>query len=153
MTHDTMLEALKDLGLTFQTDGTHFVSSNPGRFAPAINTIITLDEDGTGAMIMTALTGEIPAPKRSAVCELLNLVHGQNLWNVRFHLDDTGRVFAISKLMLWGKPFNGTQLGDLIFTALVTTDRLFPCLQAVDQGSRVEEAFEKFFSKVGDTSS
>ena len=80
--------------------------------------------------------------------ELLNLVHGQSLWNVRFHLDETGRVFSVGKHMLWGKPFNSIQFGDIFFSLLVSTDRLWPCLQAIcEEGKPAAEAFERFFNQ------
>lgn len=146
LSRTTIEDALRDLGLQFQSDGTHYVHSTAGRFSPAVNTIISLDEDGSGATLMTTLPGTIAIEKRAVVCQLLNLVHGQNLWNVRFHLDETGRVFSVAKMMLWGKPFNPVQFGDLFFTSLVTTDRLYPCLQAATEESLdAEQAFERFF--------
>lgn len=146
LSSETLQEALKELGLVVEVSGHHLVHSTRGRYAPVLHTIMTIDEDGDGATLMTSLEETIPSEKRTVVCELLNLVHGQNLWNVRFHLDETGRVFSIGKLMLWGKPFNPVQLGDIFYTSLVTADRLHPCLVAVnEQANSAEQAFESFF--------
>ena len=143
---ERMTEALQELGLTVETDGENFIHTTGGRFAPVISTIITIDEDGSAATLMTALSEIIDPQYRAKVCELLNLVHGQSLWNVRFHLDETGRVLSIGKHLMWGKPFNGVQFGDIFFSLLVTTDRLYPCLIGVTKdGLTVEEAFERFF--------
>ncbi len=139
--------ALKDLGLQFETDGSDYTHTTQGNFAPLIHSVMTPEEDGSGVTFLTALPIEVPEKKRSTVCELLNLVHGQSLWNVRFHLDETGRVFSTGKHLLWGKPFNGVQFGDIFFSLLVTTDRLYPCLiEVIENNASAENAFEKFFN-------
>lgn len=141
-------KAFQEMEIPVATDGTHFVHTTEGRYAPKLNTVVSVDEDGMGATIMTALEEAVPTVRRSAVYELLNLVHGQGLWNVRFHLDENGRVFSIGKFSLWGKPFNATQFGDIFFTLLVTTDRIHPPLKAILAGDKpVDEAFELFFLK------
>ncbi len=145
--------ALKEMGLQVEIEGKTVVHSTKGRNAPLINTVVTIDDDDSAATILSALGETISPEKRLAVCELLNLVHGQSLWNVRFHLDETGQVFSVGKVMTWSKPFNPMQLGDIFFSLLVTTDRLYPCLIAVNEnGKTAEEAFELFFiaSKEGD---
>lgn len=147
LSKQTLLDTFKEMELTIEQDGQDFVYTSRGRFAPVLHSVVTLDEDGDGATVMTALLDEVPEAKRSAVCELLNLVHGQSLWNVRFHLDDAGRVFAVGKHTLWGKPFNAVQFGDIFFSLLVSTDRLYPCLQAVNEGATPTQAFEHFFSQ------
>lgn len=147
MNAETIETALKDLGLPFETDGSDYTHTTQGNFAPLIHSVVTLEEDGSGVTFLTALPVEIPEPKRATVCELLNLVHGQSLWNVRFHLDESGRVFSAGKHLLWGKPFNGVQFGDIFFSLLVTTDRLYPCLTCVlEENATAAEAFEKFFN-------
>lgn len=146
ITKETLENTLKELGVDFEVEGNHYIHSSRGRFAPVINTILTIDEDGSGITIMSTLPDRIAPERRSAVCELLNFVHGQNLWNVRFHLDDTGRVFSVGKFMLWGRPFNSIQFGDILFTLLVTTDRLSPPLVALNEkGKSPDSAFELFF--------
>lgn len=142
-----MLEtALIELGLKVDVEGKSIIHATKGRFAPAIHSVVTIDEDEAGCTVLAALSEVIAPEKRVAVCELLNLVHGQSLWNVRFHLDETGQVFSAGKVLLWGKPFNPNQLGDVFFSQLVTTDRLHPCLIAVnEEGKTPEEAFELFF--------
>jgi hypothetical protein len=141
-------ECLREMGIAFESDGKDFVHATKGNFAPFLHCVVTLDEDGSGITFMTVLPNEIADDHRSLVCELLNLVHGQSLWNVRFHLNEEGRVFSVGKHMLWGKPFNAVQFGDIFFSLLVTTDRLFPCLAAVTEGAlTAEAAFERFFEK------
>jgi hypothetical protein len=148
ITASKMDEALKEMGLTVQTDGKHWIHTTEGRYAPLLSTIITLDEDGSAATIVIALKEVIPVEKRANVYELLNYVHGQSLWNVRFHLDETGKVFSIGRVMAWGKPFNPAQLGDVFFSLLVTTDRLYPCLVSVnEENMSAADAFERFFLK------
>lgn len=140
-------ETLKEMGLQFETQGNSVVHASRGRFAPVVNSILTVDEDGSAATILVALDEEVPQDKRVAVCELLNLVHGQSLWNVRFHLDETGQVFSVGKVMLWGKPYNPTQFGDIFFSNLVSTDRLHPSLVAILRGGKSPvDAFELFFT-------
>ena len=59
-------------------------------------------------------------------------------------------MFSVGKVQTWGRPFNQVQFGDIVFTLLVTTDRLYPCLEAVQKGNRTaEEAFELFFLSHG----
>lgn len=141
-------DAFQGMDLTVETDGKHFVHSTPGRYAENISTIVTVDDDLGGATIVATLSDEIPAEKRPAVYELLNLAHGQSLWHFRYHLDDEGRLMTIAKVGLWGRSFNPTQFGDIFFTVLVTTDRLAPCLKAIVEGNRSgQEAFELFFLK------
>jgi len=141
-------DTLKELGLAVESDGKHYVYSSKGRHAPRLDAIITVDEDASGATLIVALPGRIATEKHTAICELLNAVHGQSLWNVRFHLDDTGRVFSAGKVMLWGRPFNGVQFGDVFFSLLVSTDRLYPCVVAVnEEGMPASAAFERFFLK------
>ena len=73
-------------------------------------------------------------------------MHGQGLWNFRYHLDDEGRILTVGKVDLWDQPFNEIQFREIFFTVLVTTDRLYPCLEAIRDGAAgSEEAFEKFF--------
>lgn len=152
ITRENIETAFKELGITVESDGKHFLHSTSGRHAPLIHSILTIDEDGMGATLTTTLSERIASEKRSAIYELLNLVHGQSLWNVRFHLDDTGRVFSIGKVHLWGRPFNGVQFGDIFFSLLVTTDRLYPCIIGVnEEGLRADEAFERFFMKPAET--
>jgi hypothetical protein len=154
ITRENVETAFKELGITVESDGKHFLHSTAGRHAPLIHSILTIDEDGTSATFTTTLSERIASEKRPVVYELLNLVHGQSLWNVRFHLDDTGRVFSIGKVQLWGRPFNGVQFGDIFFSLLVTTDRLFPCIIAVnEEGLSAEDAFERFFMKPAQSSS
>ena len=146
ITRELLEQTFKEMGLGFETDGKEFVHATPGNYAPVLQSVVSMDEDKMGLTMMTALTGEIAEAKRPVVCELLNLVHGQNLWNVRFHLDESGRVFSVGKHLLWGKPFNSVQFGDIFFTLLVTTDRLYPCLHAItDDGMSAKDAFERFF--------
>jgi hypothetical protein len=146
VTRENVEAAFKDLGLVVETDGEHYLYSTKGRYAPLINSILTLDTDNAGATLTTILSEKIAPEKRGDVIELLNLVHGQSLWNVRFHLDETGRVFAIGKHLSWGRPFNTVQFGDIFFTSLVTTDRLFPCLTAITEENLTGvQAFERFF--------
>jgi hypothetical protein len=143
---EAMEATFKEMGINVEGHGGNYLYATRGRYAPMINTMITLDEDGGGATVMAALEKIIAPEKRAAVCELLNLVHGQSLWNVRFHLDDEGRIFSIGKMLLWGKPFNSLQFGDVFFSLLVTTDRLFPCLNAIlEEDSTAVESFEAFF--------
>lgn len=137
---------LKEMGLHIEAEGRSLVHATKGRHAPVINSVVTIDEDGEAATILSALGEKIAPEKRADVCELLNLVHGQSLWNVRFHLDETGQVFSVGKVMAWGKPFNPIQLGDIFFSLLVTTDRLHPCIIAVnEEGKSASDAFELFF--------
>lgn len=146
LTLQMMETALKEMGLEVDIEGKSLIHATKGRFAPSIHSVVTVDEDEGGASLLAALDEVIAPEKRTAVCELLNMIHGQSLWNVRFHLDETGQVFSASKVLLWGKPFNPTQLGDVFFSQLVTTDRLYPCLIAVnEEGKTPEEAFELFF--------
>jgi hypothetical protein len=148
ITRENVENAFQELGLTVETDGSHYLHTTEGRHAPILSSILTIDEDNTAATIITALSERIATEKRTAICELLNLVHGQSLWNVRFHLDETGRVFSIGKLMTWGRPFNGVQFGDVFFTQLVTADRLYPCIIAInEEGLTALDAFERFFLK------
>lgn len=146
ITAENVEQALKEMGISFEKDGTDFSHTTRGNFAPLLHSVISLEEDGSGATFLTALVQSIPESFHTRVCELLNLVHGQSLWNVRFHLDESGRVFSTGKHLLWGKPFNPIQFGDIFFSLLVTTDRLYPCLQAILEGQAAAEAFEKFFS-------
>jgi hypothetical protein len=146
VTRENVEAAFKDLGVIVETDGQHYLYTTEGRYAPLINSILTIDSDNTGATLTTVLSEMIPPEKKADVVELLNLVHGQSLWNVRFHLDETGRVYAIGKHLSWGKPFNTVQFGDIFFTSLVTTDRLFPCLTAITKENLTgTQAFERFF--------
>jgi len=148
ISRQTLEETFKEMGLTVEIDGNDFVHATPGNYAPVLQSVVTLDEDGSGLTMMTAMTGETDPTKRSAVYELLNLIHGQSLWNVRFHLDESGRVFSVGKHLLWGRPFNSVQFGDIFFSLLVTTDRLYPCLTAInEEGLSGKEAFERFFTK------
>lgn len=138
------------MGLTVDQDGNDYIHSTEGNFAPILQTVVTVDEDNQGATLLTALQDAIPEEHRAEVCQLLNLVHGQSLWNVRFHLDESGRVFSVGKHLCWGKPFNPTQFGDIFFSLLVTTDRLFPSLIAIVEGGEdATQAFERFFSGDG----
>ncbi len=147
-TNETLENAFKDLGLSFQREGEDYVHTTQGNHAPVLHSVCTPEEDGSGFTVLTALTEPIPADKRPQVYELLNLVHGQSLWNVRFHLDEAGRVFSVGKHQLWGKPFNPVQFGDIFFSLLVSTDRLYPCLSAiVEHGKTPADAFEGFFSR------
>lgn len=141
----TMLATFKEMGLEVVHEGNDYVHTAAGNHAPVLHSVTTIDEDGNGATLITALSTSIPEERRTAVCELLNLVHGQSLWNVRFHLDDAGRVFSVGKHMTWGKPFNPVQFGDIFFSLLVSTDRLHVCLEAVTAGKSATEAFEQFF--------
>lgn len=148
LTAKTLEETFKEMGVNFETDGNDYVHTSQGNHAPLLHSVVTLDEGGDGATLLTALAGEIPDNKRATVCELLNLVHGQSLWNVRFHLDESGRVFSVGKHALWGKPFNAVQFGDIFFSLLVTTDRLYPCLnEIVEKNANATQAFEKFFTE------
>ncbi len=147
VTHEIIADAFKDMGLEFEQDGRDYVHTSEGNFAPMLHSVCTIDEDGHGITMLTALTGTVTEERRPAVYDLLNRVHGQSLWNVRFHLDENGRVFSVGKHMLWGKPFNKVQFGDIFFSLLVSTDRLFPCLSAIsDEGKSPQEAFERFFA-------
>jgi hypothetical protein len=147
ITPDTIKAAFTELGLTFEQDGDDYVHTTAGNHAPVLHSVATLDEDGNGVTLLTALVDTVPAERRAAVFELLNLVHGQSLWNVRFHLDENGRVFSVGKHMLWGRPFNSVQFGDIFFSLLVSTDRLYPCLHAIaTEGKTPVEAFGMFFS-------
>lgn len=148
LTRESLETVFKDLGLTVESDGNQYLHTTEGRHAPLISTILTVDEDLSGGTVITALSERVASQKRAAVYELLNMVHGQNLWNVRFHLDETGRVFSIGKILLWGLPLNSVQFGDVFFTLLVTTDRLYPCIIAInEEGMSAEDAFERFFLK------
>ncbi len=144
---ELMTETFQEMGIPVENDGVDFVHTTQGNHAPLLHSVVTLDEDGGGATLITALGGEIDPGKRMAVFELLNLIHGQSLWNVRFHMDENGRVFSVGKHMLWGKPFNAVQFGDIFFSLLVTTDRLYPCLAAiVEENAKPAEAFDRFFN-------
>lgn len=152
LSRDTLEETLKQMGITVETDGKHFVHAAPGRYAPQISTILTLDEDGSGVTIVSMLPDPVGEERRLVVCDLLNHVHGQSLWNVRFHLDDEGRVLAIGRVSLWGRPFNQVQFGDILFSLLVTMDRLYPCVEAlVTENKSVSEAFGRFFLRKDET--
>ena len=146
--NETLENVFKELGLTVQREGADYIHATQGDHAPVLHSVCTPDEDGSGVTVLTALTESVPADKRKEVYELLNLVHGQSLWNVRFHLDENGKVFSVGKHLLWGKPFNPVQFGDIFFSLLVTTDRLYPCLNAVlTEGKTAQEAFERFFGE------
>jgi hypothetical protein len=146
ITPEKLQSALLDLGLTVETDGKSFVHTTRGRYAPILHAIVTPDDDGSAATIMVTSPDIVPEALRARAYELLNLVHGQRLWNVRFHLDDEGRMLAIGKFSLWGKPLNGVQLGDVLFSLLVSLDRLYPCLRAlIDNNASAPDAFERFF--------
>ncbi|MBY0371464.1 hypothetical protein K2X33_12305 [bacterium] len=150
LSKETLLKTFEEMGLAVEQDGDDFVHSTEGNFAPLLQTVVTIDEDGAGATLLTALPDAVPEEKWGVVCELLNLVHGQSLWNVRFHLDESGRVFSVGKHLLWSKPFNAVQFGDIFFSHLVTTARLFPCLVSlVETEETAEQAFERFFSGEG----
>jgi hypothetical protein len=138
--------ALKDLGVEATVEGESCVHVARGRFAPLIQAVASVDEDKAGATLMAGFSENVPDDRRASVLELLNLVHGQNLWNVRFHLDESGKLFSVGKFNLWGKPFNGVQLGDVFYTLVVTTDRLYPCLMSIlAEGNSAQIAFDKFF--------
>jgi hypothetical protein len=148
ITRKQLEEALQEMGIPFETDGEDFVHTARGNFAPLLHCVMTIDEDQNGVTLLTALSSQIPKERRAAACELLNMVHGQSLWNVRFHLDDNGRVFSVGKTLLWGKPFNSVQFGDIFFSLLVTTDRLYPCLEKIQNSeASAAEAFENFFNR------
>ncbi len=150
---EVLENTFKEMGLTIQRDGNDFVHSTAGNHAPILHSVVTIDEDDSGATIITALMGTSSPEKRAEVCQLLNLVHGQSLWNVRFHLDESGRVFSSGRHLLWGKPFNAIQFGDIFFSLLITTDRLYPCLEAIERGGKTAvEAFELFFAHEATTS-
>ena len=141
-------EAIVSLGIPFQREGNHFVHCTKGRFAPLINVIVTIEEDLSGATVMAALAEPIPKERRVETYELLNLAHGQSLWNVRFHLDDDGQLFTVGRVLTWGRPFNEMQFGDIFFSLVVTLDRLYPCLVPLLEGRETaRQAFEHFFSK------
>lgn len=138
--------ALGSMNLPFQQEGNSFVHVTRGRFAPQINVIFNLEEDGSGVTIMAAYPDPIKE-KRTEVCELLNLCHGQSLWNVRFHLDEGGQLFTVGKVLAWGKPFNEVQFGDIFFSLVVTLDRLWPALnKLLHENQKPTDAFEAFFS-------
>ena len=85
--------------------------------------------------------------KRSEICELLNMCHGQSLWNVRFHLDEGGQLFTVGKVLAWGKPFDEVQFGDVFFSLVVTLDRFYPALnKLLLDNDKPEVAFEAFFT-------
>lgn len=139
-------KALDDMNLSWQQEQNNFVHVTRGRFAPQINVIITLEDDGSSATVMASLAKPI-TQKRQEICELLNLCHGQSLWNVRFHLDEAGQLFTVGKVITWGRPFNQVQFGDIFFSLVVTLDRLWPCLtELLEKGKTPTEAFEAFFS-------
>jgi len=140
--------AFKEMGLAYEMDEGTFVTATQGRYAPGISAVVTMDEDCSGATIMALLDPIIEGDHRKVVYELLNLCHGQSLWNVRYHLDEDGHVFSVGKVMTWGKSFNPVQFGDIYFSLVVAVDRLYPCLMAVQlDEANAEEAFEKFFVK------
>ncbi len=150
ITSSDIKSTLEDFKLTFETDGQNFIHAGPGRYAELISTVITVDEDLAGATVMSTLPDKVAPEKRPAVYELMNLIHGQNLWNFRCHLDDDGRFLTLAKVSTWGKGYNPTQFGDIFFMVLVTTDRISPCLKAiVDENKSGVDAFENFFLKKG----
>ncbi len=145
---DQIEKAFNEMGLTYTMNEGTFVAFTQGRYAPNINTVITVDEDCAALTIMAVLDLNIEETERPAVYELFNLVHGQSLWNVRFHMDEEGRVFAVGKVQTWGLPFNTVQFGDIYFSLVVSADRFYPCLQAIqEEGADGPAAFEKFFLK------
>jgi len=145
---DQLEKAFNEMGLTYTMNEGTFVSFTQGRFAPNINAVVTIDEDCAALTIMAVLDVNIEEKERPAVYELFNLVHGQSLWNVRFHMDEEGRVFSVGKVQTWGLPFNTVQFGDIYFSLVVSADRLYPCLAAIQMdGADGMTAFEKFFLK------
>ena len=145
---DQIETAFKEMGLNYVMNEETFVAFTQGRYAPDINTVVTLDEDCAGLTIMAVLDVHIEEKDRAAVYELFNYVHGQSLWNVRFHMDEEGRVFSVGKVQTWGLPFNTVQFGDIYFSLVVAADRFYPCLEAIQlDGADGTAAFEKFFLK------
>ncbi len=139
---------LSSMGIAFQREQTNFVHCTKGRYAPLINVLITVEEDLSSATIMAALGEPIALEHRSQVVELLNLAHGQSLWNVRFHLGEDGQLFTVGRVMTWGRPFNEMQFGDIFFSLVVTLDRLYPCLVPIfENRETAQQAFEHFFTK------
>lgn len=144
--HEQISKALTEMQLTFQTEGKHFLHASPGRYAEIITTMITPDDDLSGATVVATVPGNVPKEKRPLLYELFNLVHGQNIWNCRLHLDEEGRVLSLGKVKSWGRGFDAIQFGDIFFTVLVTMDRFSRSLRAItEENKNVEEAFEAFF--------
>lgn len=146
LSHSDISQALKDMELPFQTDGKNFLHAGPGRYAELISTVITLDDDLLGVTIVATLPVPVTVEKRAAVYELMNLIHGQNIWNFRLHLDEDGRMLTLGKVKVWGNPFDPVQFGDVFFSVVATTDRLYRSLRAITEGKESgAQAFEAFF--------
>lgn len=148
ITHEDVKKALDEMQLKCETDGKNFLHATAGRYAELISTVITLDEDSGGLTIVSTLPIKIKTEHRPAVYELMNLVHGQNIWNFRLHLDEEGRLLALGKMKSWGRAFDAVQFGDIFFSVLVTTDRFSRSLSAIaEQGLSGTKAFESFFTQ------